>query len=304
MVKDLEWAASHSNAQRKRPQTLAECQGDDDDTCSQRKKSGFVSDEEWKKCHSGAQTAAHGDDEYCGKKSGLITDEEWKKCHSSAQKEQKTEAPAAKAADQKKVEAQRAQQPKGPTGSKSDPICSSSGWCGEPWAWSKEEKAKIVQYPVGLPLDKDIRDTQTHLKDQEAEKGTWNMDKDPSKYKKQKAEPKKEKKEKKDKKEIKEKTKLQTEADERSDPPFNSDDGYETRYMNPSDDKDIVKYKTDNALDSDVIATQKHFKQQEKEQSHNFDPVKFLAQTKEIDNGEPQSLSDMAPQTSYPNAIV
>jgi hypothetical protein len=31
--------------------------------------------------------------------------------------------------------------------------------------------------------------------------------------------------------------------------------------MNPSDDKDIVKYKTDNALDSDVIATQKHFKE-------------------------------------------
>jgi len=52
MVKDLEWAASHSNAQQKH-QSLAECQGDDD-TCSQRKKSGFVADEEWQKCHSGA----------------------------------------------------------------------------------------------------------------------------------------------------------------------------------------------------------------------------------------------------------
>jgi hypothetical protein len=57
--------------------------------------------------------------------------------------------------------------------------------------------------------------------------------------------------------------------------------------MNPSDDKDIVKYKTDNALDSDVIATQKHFKEQEKQQDHKFDPVKFLAQTKDIDNGDP-----------------
>jgi hypothetical protein len=53
--------------------------------------------------------------------------------------------------------------------------------------------------------------------------------------------------------------------------------------MNPSDDKDIVKYKTDNALDSDVIATQKHFKAEEKQQGHNFDPVKFLAQTKDQD---------------------
>lgn len=53
--------------------------------------------------------------------------------------------------------------------------------------------------------------------------------------------------------------------------------------MNPSDDKDIVKYKTDNALDSDVIATQKHFKAEEKQQGHSFDPVKFLAQTKDQD---------------------
>jgi len=103
------------------------------------------------------------------------------------------------------MEASRAQQKTAPAGTKSDPICSSSGWCGEPWAWSKDEKEKIVQYPVGLPLDKDIRDSQTHLKDQEAEKGTWTMDKEPSKYKKQKPEQKKEKKE---KKEIKEKTKL------------------------------------------------------------------------------------------------
>jgi len=49
--------------------------------------------------------------------------------------------------------------------------------------------------------------------------------------------------------------KLQTEVDVRSDPAFNSDDGYETRHMNPSDKDDIVEYKTDNAYDSDIIAT-------------------------------------------------
>jgi len=77
--------------------------------------------------------------------------------------------------------------------------------------------------------------------------------------------------------------KLQTEVDVRSDPPMNSHDGYETRYMNPSDDdKDVVEYKTGNALDSDIIATQKHYKASEKTQNHDFDPVKFLAaQTKE-----------------------
>jgi len=77
---------------------------------------------------------------------------------------------------------------------------------------------------------------------------------------------------------------LQTEADARSDPSYNSDDGYETRYMNPSDEKEIVKYQTDNALDSDVIATQKHFREEEKKTDHKFDPVKFLAQTKTADD--------------------
>lgn len=76
--------------------------------------------------------------------------------------------------------------------------------------------------------------------------------------------------------------------------------------MNPSDDKEIVKYKTDNALDADIIATQKHVKEQEGQQGHKFDPVKFLAQTKEqdMDYGETQSLGEFAPQYTMPNAIV
>lgn len=48
--------------------------------------------------------------------------------------------------------------------------------------------------------------------------------------------------------------------------------------MNPSDEKDIVKYNTENPLDPDIISTQSHFKQQEQKQEHQFDPTKFLAQ--------------------------
>ena len=95
--------------------------------------------------------------------------------------------------------------------------------------------------------------------------------------------------------------------------------------MNPADDKEIVKYKTDNALDSDVIATQKHFKAEEKQQGHSFDPVKFLAQTKDQDmdygyeNGEQMAQREQmaneepaaalgelapAPQSTPPTAIA
>jgi hypothetical protein len=272
---------------------VAECK-DDDEECKKRKKSSLISDDDYKKCHSFTQKKACGDDEDCGyrKKSGLISDDDYKKCHSSAQKEQSAEC-----------KGQRAQIQKNPEGAKSDPICSSSGWCGEEWPHAKAERDKIVQYPVDLPLDKDIIDSQTHLKDQEADKGAWTMNKEPSAYGKKPAQ-------KKEKSEVMDKTKLQTEVDVRSDPPHNSDDGYETRYMNPSDPKDIVEYKTDNALDSDIIATQKHYKSSEKTEGHNFDPVKFLAQTKEdnfdVASADPQSLSDLAPQISIPtpNSIV
>lgn len=94
-----------------------------------------------------------------------------------------------------------------------------------------KSKREIVEYKTGLPLDKDIRDTQTHISDQEKEQGhTLKMGSDA-----QKSEPKKD---------IKDKTKLQTNVDVRSDPAFNSDDGYETRYSLPSDPKEIVQYKT------------------------------------------------------------
>ena len=105
-------------------------------------------------------------------------------------------------------------------------------------------------------------------------------------------------------KELKDVAKVQAEADMRSDPPFNSDDGYETRYMNPSDDEKIVKYQTDNALDSDIVSTQKHYKDGEKKENHNFDPVKFLVQQKEDNVDEYHSLAEFAPQLSRPNAIV
>lgn len=63
---------------------------------------------------------------------------------------------------------------KDPVEKKSDPICSSSGWCGEPWPESMKDKTKVVEYKTGLPLDKDIKDTQKHIKDQEKEHGAWN----------------------------------------------------------------------------------------------------------------------------------
>jgi hypothetical protein len=155
---------------------LAECK-DDDEECKKRKKSSIVTDDEYKACHSFAKKQSlaecKDDDEECKKrkKSSLISDDDYKKCHSSAQKEQSAEC-----------KGQRAQIQKNPEGVKSDPICSSSGWCGEPWKHAKDERDKIVQYPVDLPLDKDIRDSQTHLKDQEADKGTWTMNKEPSAY--------------------------------------------------------------------------------------------------------------------------
>jgi hypothetical protein len=64
----------------------------------------------------------------------------------------------------------------------------------------------------------------------------------------------------------------------RSDPAYNSDDGYETRYCNPSDPEEEAHYKTDNAYDSDVISTQAHLKQAESDKDHKLNPIKFLTQ--------------------------
>lgn len=102
-------------------------------------------------------------------------------------------------------------------------------------------------------------------------------------------------------------------VDMRSDPAYNSDDGYETRHMNPSDEKEIVKYKTDLPYDSDIQDSQKHLKQMESQESHKLDPVPYLTvQTKDQDIQEAQALadieraqealrlSDVAPQASVP----
>lgn len=137
---------------------------------------------------------------------------------------------------------------------------------------------EIVEYPTNLPLDKDIRDSQSNLKDQEAEHGTWNINKDES-FKK--TAPKKEQQEPKDK------TKLQTAVDVRSDPAYNSDDGYETRYMNPTDEKEIVKYKTDLPYDSDIVTTKANLKKSEDTEGHKLDPIPFLEVQESQENMDP-----------------
>jgi len=88
----------------------------------------------------------------------LITDDEWRKCHESFKKNAKNEAPKSLAAldEHHKID---------PKDKKSDPICSSAGWCGEPWPEHMKKEREIVEYKTGLPLDKDIRDSQQHLKD-------------------------------------------------------------------------------------------------------------------------------------------
>lgn len=68
-----------------------------------------------------------------------------------------------------------AQQPNNAaTQKKSDPICPSSG-CPEP--------KKNAEYPVDYKVpdfgvDHDIKDSLKHMKDQEADKGTWTLPKD------------------------------------------------------------------------------------------------------------------------------
>jgi hypothetical protein len=55
----------------------------------------------------------------------------------------------------------------------SDPICSSSGWCGPNIAPKSKTDADVL-YPTGT-IDKDIVDTQKHLKDSEKKLGTWDL---------------------------------------------------------------------------------------------------------------------------------
>lgn len=49
-----------------------------------------------------------------------------------------------------------------------------------------KDKREVVEYKTGLPLDKDIKDTQEHMSDQEAIHGTWNINKEPKDYRGQK----------------------------------------------------------------------------------------------------------------------
>jgi hypothetical protein len=130
-----------------------------------------------------------------------------------------------------------------------------------------KDKREVVEYKTGLPLDKDIRDTQEHIRDQEAEHGAWTLGKEPSEYRGQRHG-----------RRAKNGQRLQTQVDVWSDPAFNSDDGYETRHMNPSDEKEIVKYKTDLPYDSDIATTQKNLKDMETREDHKFDPIPYLAQ--------------------------
>lgn len=57
---------------------------------------------------------------------------------------------------------------------KSDPICSSSGWCGYDPTPKKAGEGPVV-YPTGLPLDKDIIDSKKNLNDTEKALGPWNL---------------------------------------------------------------------------------------------------------------------------------
>ena len=63
--------------------------------------------------------------------------------------------------------------------SKSDPICSSSGWCGPniPEKPKKGEAGYEVEYKTGVPLDKDIKDSDKNLKDTEGILGPMKMGK-------------------------------------------------------------------------------------------------------------------------------
>ena len=62
-----------------------------------------------------------------------------------------------------------------PSEKKSDPICSSSGWCGpnippKPKPGSAEAE---VLYPTDVPLDSDIKNSHKSLEDAEKKLGTW-----------------------------------------------------------------------------------------------------------------------------------
>jgi len=89
---------------------------------------------------------------------------------------------------------------------KSDPICSSTGWCGPGHVPHDEahEGDQRVDYGHNRPLDSDIINTQKHLKNTEEKLGhQWKLPK-PAGL-------------------------AALGSDMRSDPPWNSHEGYETR---------------------------------------------------------------------------
>lgn len=102
-----------------------------------------------------------------GGKSELIPHTEYTKCNTLAEKTEKKAPQSLASLSKKHANDDKHDQKKDPVEKKSDPICASSGWCGEPWPESMKDKSKVVEYKTGLPLDKDIKDTQKHIKDQE-----------------------------------------------------------------------------------------------------------------------------------------
>lgn len=96
---------------------------------------------------------------------------------------------------------------------------------------------------------------------------------------------------------FKEKSRLQTKVDVQSDPAFNSDDGYETRHANPSDEKEIVEYKTGLPYDSDIATTQKNIK----DAGGKFDPIPFLAQQSAQDVVSQDDAQGDQESSSYQN---
>jgi len=85
---------------------------------------------------------------------------------------------------------------------RSDPICSSSGWCGP--GHVPHDVPHEVDYGHDAPLDSDIINTHTNLKNTEKTLGhTWKLPKSAGL--------------------------AALGSDMRSDPPWNSHDGYETR---------------------------------------------------------------------------
>lgn len=114
-------------------------------------------------------------------------------------------------------------------GSSSDPICASSGWCGDVNKKKKPEEETI--YPI-YPLDPDMTHTRKHYEAQEAIHGPWKLPKEEE---------------------------LQTSTDirKKSDPACNSIE-CETRHSYPYEEEKkpvLYPYSDETTLDQDIKNT-------------------------------------------------